>query len=245
MPTIRFKPVTEHYAQAYESPLPAGREIPEWYKKQSPHADGIRSMQDDGFLKLTVKRCAPVYDSLTAGYVFKTPVDIWFEKNERDNKHRIVWGHNEGFNVMIHDPSQVSNFPIDKEKYEAYPLKISTGWITILPEGYSMLVAHPMWRGINLPFLTLPGIIDSDSYKGTTNFFMLIEKGFNGIIPKGTPMGQVIPFQRETWDYEVENYEQGFLEIESLIDRQTFENSYKKRHHKEKIWELWKKTIGR
>lgn len=238
MPTITFKPVSEIYSKIYDPPFPAGRDIPKWYKDQESYCDNIKSMGDNGLWNFTIKRCAPVFDTMSAGYIFTAPLDIYFEK--QGESHRIVWGSNDNFDVSIHNPSQVSHYPVGRD-YEPYPIKITTGWITITPEHYSILLTHPMWRGNDSPFWVMPGIIDSDSYRGTTNFFMFVKKGFEGTVPTGTPIGQVIPFKRDEWDYQVDEYQENFYDIERLNDRKFIANSYKKRHRKEKIWEKWKK----
>jgi hypothetical protein len=239
MPTIEFKPLSELYSKVYESPRPAAEQIPEWYKKQQSYDGGVKVMSDSGLFNYTVKRCAPVYDTLTAGYIYNTPLDVYFEKV--GGVHRAVWGTAESFGVTLHQPGQISNFPFDRSRYEAYPIKFSSGWITITPPGYSILMTNPMWRDEKSPYVTMPGIIDSDTYRGATNFFILIEKDFEGVIPKGTPIAQIIPFRREEWDCKIGEYEKDYFETESLKDRALLSNSYKKLHRKEKIWNRWKK----
>jgi hypothetical protein len=49
-------------------------------------------------------------------------------------------------------------------------------------------------------FTILPGIVDTDEYYAPINFPMVInDPAFEGMIPKGTPIAQVIPFKREQW----------------------------------------------
>jgi hypothetical protein len=76
-------------------------------------------------------------------------------------------------------------------------------WAVRLPEGYSALYVQPMNR-YELPFQTTSGIIDSDAVNlfGTVPFF--IAKEYEGILPKGTPFLQIIPFKRENWDSHVD-----------------------------------------
>jgi hypothetical protein len=54
-------------------------------------------------------------------------------------------------------------------------------------------------------FTILPGIVDTDQYKAAVNFpFVLNEADkFEGLIPAGTPMAQVIPFKRDSWKMEI------------------------------------------
>jgi hypothetical protein len=49
-------------------------------------------------------------------------------------------------------------------------------------------------------FTILPGIVDTDRYYSPVNFpFTVNDPNFEGLIPKGTPIAQVIPFKRDSW----------------------------------------------
>jgi hypothetical protein len=53
-------------------------------------------------------------------------------------------------------------------------------------------------------FLQIPAVVDTDSKTmAPTPFPMWIKEGFEGIVEKGTPLAQVIPFKRESWSHEV------------------------------------------
>jgi hypothetical protein len=44
-------------------------------------------------------------------------------------------------------------------------------------------------------------VVDTDKYFAPINFpFVLNDYSFEGLIPAGTPMAQVIPFKRESWN---------------------------------------------
>jgi hypothetical protein len=51
----------------------------------------------------------------------------------------------------------------------------------------------------------MPGIVDTDTYNAAVNFpFVLNEPNkFEGLIPAGTPIAQVIPFKREFWEMSI------------------------------------------
>ena len=42
------------------------------------------------------------------------------------------------------------------------------------------------------------------SFAGLMPFFL--KKGFEGIVPAGTPYVQIIPFKREDWEMEIKNH---------------------------------------
>ena len=49
-------------------------------------------------------------------------------------------------------------------------------------------------------FEILPGVIDTDTFPVQLAFpFIMKNKKFKGIIPKGTPIAQIVPFKRESW----------------------------------------------
>jgi hypothetical protein len=65
------------------------------------------------------------------------------------------------------------------------------------------MISHPANR-FDLPFTTLSGIVDSDTALHEGNLPFFIKEGFEGLIPKGTPIFQIIPFKRENWKSEID-----------------------------------------
>jgi hypothetical protein len=65
---------------------------------------------------------------------------------------------------------------------------------------------------------------------------MHIEKGFEGVIKQGTPLIQVIPFKRESWESEFISHSEGRDDIEAqrLLVRSSFKNSYKEKFRQKK-----------
>jgi hypothetical protein len=62
-----------------------------------------------------------------------------------------------------------------------------------------MLITHPLNRH-DLPFTTLSAVVDGGLVldpNGNIPFY--IKKDFEGVIPKGTPIIQIIPFFQENW----------------------------------------------
>jgi hypothetical protein len=53
-------------------------------------------------------------------------------------------------------------------------------------------------------FTILDGVVDTDKYTAPVNFpFVLNDWKFEGLIPAGTPVAQVIPFKRDSWEIEI------------------------------------------
>ena len=77
-------------------------------------------------------------------------------------------------------------------------------------------------------FTILPGIVDTDTYTNPVNFpFQLNDPSFRGLIPAGTPICQVIPFRRDSWQMGIGSAKD-FAEggVMSKLRRVIF-NSYK------------------
>lgn len=167
-------------------PVPASRFVPEWYRKMNGVNSGI----------MTVKKCVPFLDSMTQGYVITLPVDvIWDSKNKKFLTQAK-------FDVNAdHHPEQVLGVDIGEE-YDRQPHKWVNLWHVKTPKGYSTLFVHPLNR-TDLPFHSFSGIVDTDTHPLVVNFPFVLKKDFDGLIPAGTPIMQVIPFKRDDWDAKV------------------------------------------
>jgi hypothetical protein len=88
-----------------------------------------------------------------------------------------------------------------------------TGVANTIPVGYSAIITHPLNRH-DLPFTTLTGIVDGGIVlSGLGNIPFYIKKNFEGIIPAGTPIMQIIPFRQENWSSKIKKglFEKGML----------------------------------
>jgi hypothetical protein len=143
----------------------------------------------------TIKRCMPVFDAITAGYIITSPTDIYV--NLKDGIQYFQWPSMKLIN--FHSVEQAAEHPMVKP--HAYP-KWMNPWAIKTPKGYSTLFIQPMHR--ESVFTILPGIVDTDIYSAPVNFPMVInDPNFEGLIPKGTPIAQVIPFKREIWQMDI------------------------------------------
>lgn len=201
---IKFQPSLEIFQVVAESPTPASLHIPEWYKKLQTHIDGTKDHRESrGGSNLTMKMCVPVLDSLTAGYMITLPTDVAFTKEK--NKYRVMWDVS-WTPVSEHGPAQVGDLPVPLGM-EKVPYKWEGTHIIKTPPGYSSLITHPFYR-YDLPFNTLTAVVDTDNYNFLPiNLPFFLKEEYEGVIKKGTPIAQVIPFKRENWESEVENFE--------------------------------------
>jgi hypothetical protein len=180
-----------------DKPKPANKFIPEWYKKIDSYFENIKIPTDDGLTSATVKKCIPVFDAITTGYIITSSADLYVEKKENGLFYK--WS---GFDlIQFHPPFQTVGHPAKINDDENSTPKFMNPWAIETPKGYSVLIIQPMHR--EAPFTILPAIVDTDNYKAPINFpFVMNDKNWEGLVPAGTPIAQIIPFKREQWKME-------------------------------------------
>jgi hypothetical protein len=199
--TVKFIPAISTEAGIYDPPVPASKIIPEWYKNQVKYTGGTKSYsQENGTVNHTIKGCMPVFDLMTAGYIYTLPADVMFS-NDGQGQINTLWSTNDLSLIQSHPQQQYDSYNISEE-YEPIGFKFINPWITQTPPGYSCLFIQPSFRD-DLPFQVMPAIVDTDKHPISVNFPFFIRKGFEGTIPMGTPIMQIIPFKRESWNHEV------------------------------------------
>lgn len=214
--------------QEIEIPKPASQLIPDWYKKIESYIDSDHPtplfLNEKVDSNATIKKCMPVFDSIVSGYIISTPEDIWVSIDE-DGDQQFLWPGS--FGITFHDEKQVTSYPI-KTGYQKYP-KFLSPWGIRTPKGHSILIVPPFHREKEI-FTILPGIVDTDKYYAPVNFvFVVNDSKFIGLIPKGTPIAQVIPFKRDSWKMKIGNKEEidKIDKVDKLLNS-IFFNRYKK-----------------
>jgi hypothetical protein len=178
-----------------EQPKPASRLVPDWYKNTQSYTNGERKPGGDGNTTATIKRCVPVFDAISAGYIIESPADVFV--SIKDGQQWFEWS-DFGL-IQFHPIEQAPEHP-DKKPF-SYPKWINP-WAITTPKGYSTLFVQPFHR--ESVFTILPGIVDTDQYTAEVNFpFVINDPAFEGLIPKGIPIAQVIPFKRDSWTMEL------------------------------------------
>lgn len=174
-----------------EQVQPASKVIPNWYKNMESYIGGDKKPSGDAGSTATVKRCMPVFDAIAAGYIITSPADVYV--SIKNGEQFFEWS-SLGL-ISFHPIAQAPEHPLRKP--HAYP-KWNNPWAIKTPKGYSTMFIQPMHR--ESVFTILPGIVDTDEYYSPINFpFVINNPEFEGLIPKGTPIAQVIPFKREEW----------------------------------------------
>lgn len=176
-------------------PKPSRNYIPDWYKKIDRFVGKKQIINSNAEGSKTVKLCVPFLDTLTTGYI----VELWQDVQvliDNTGSQVMLWGSEP--EVSERRPNlALGEMPIPHGCSEQsfawkFPFSLQT------PNGYSLLFSHPLNR-YDLPFTTMSGIVDSDVAMSPGNLPFFIKKDFEGIIPKGTPIVQIIPIKRDSW----------------------------------------------
>lgn len=231
---IIFDPVTED-AQVIESyPKPSKNYIPDWYKKIPPFTNGDKKLmfRGIGMPNVTLKRCVPFLDALTNGYMVTLEEDVFVE--QIDGVPLIRWRSDDPV-ITTHTPEQHPNFYIP-ETYHSLVAKWENKWVIKVPKNYSILFSHPSNR-LDLPFFTLSGLVNCDTYTLPVNYPFILKKGFEGIIEAGTPICQLHIVKNELWKTKVIKYDKNrhYKNLKTFF--KTFVGSYKKNFWKKHEYE--------
>lgn len=215
---IKFTPTEKIVEYTQEMPKPSATSIASWYR-ESPnflldgkeYRDYIKMDKDrvtkGGMGTETFKNCQPLVDALTSGYMITTPCDIKVTLKENGEPF-IFWGIED----EIIDNQEIAvlgnKFPIP-DGCHPIVFRWFNKWLVETPKGYSALFTHPLNRN-DLPFVSLSGVIDSDKHPNSVLVPFFLKNNFEGVIPAGTPMVQVIPFKRDDWKSEKGLYTERF-----------------------------------
>jgi len=221
--------------RGFADPQPAKKFIPDWYKKAE-----ISYMDQDKVERFGLKACMPYLDSLMSGYIITTPVDIFV--NEETNEYSHIFNNEDSLSLKWDGPPEFASFIKERPKESGATMPRPAGhhpnhlvfegfWSVKTPRGYSLLMTHPLNR-YDLPFTISSGIIDSDKFFASGNIPFFIRKDFKGVIPQGTPIAQLIPIKRDSWNM-VEN--DAMLTEQDML--QGFLVRQKETNYKKTLWQ--------
>jgi len=233
---INFKARSKTEFDVQPKPYPAVKQLPEWFTQASPHY-GSERFPDDGKLHFrnreannTYKKCVPLLDGLSAGYIIPLWADVMIE--QENNFPCIYWKTRLDVFELHGSPSREIPAPVG---YDQVVYKYINTWIPQTPKGYSCLIISPL--GYNdLAFKAVPAVVDTDKSTLELVFPMWVKTGFEGIVEKGTPMIQIIPFKRDDWNSTFDFYEDGIYDnvISQKNHNSTMVGHYLKNHHSKK-----------
>jgi len=171
----------------FKLPQPAHKFIPDWYKQTDTRPFG------DAPLNKSVRACMPFMEALTFGWIVPVPTDISI--THTTDGISVKWNTEEFIPMGSHDKIQLGG---DAFPHNGEILKFNLPYSLRTPEGVSTLYMPPLNR-IETRFRPFSGVVDTDRYVNKTNIpALLLDDEFEGIIEAGTPLVQVIPFERDS-----------------------------------------------
>ena len=182
-------------------PVPARAALPDWLRAMPATA----ASELHGGPVRTVKQCPPFVDAMAHGFIVPLPCDV------RVAGGRLSWdwdlpspsipAHPRS-PLSFHAPAQVAGSPFHQDGCAI--VKFNSFWTVALPPGWSLFATHPANRE-DLPFRLLTGLVDADRFTAVGILFPAQWKdpGFEGMLPRGTPVAQCFPVPREPLDLDV------------------------------------------
>ena len=194
MRDLEFIPKSKEAEILVPRPKPARDYTPEWYKNLPAFENNQMVIDQSGNVNKTEKLCVPFSDTFNFGYIQET----WCDINISVQNGNLIYN-------CSGKPKMMEFRNVDYRSYGGngfYDVEFAwhVQWAPKVPKGYSVLYTHPLNR-YDLPFYSFSGVVDSDRYfyEAAGNSPFLLKEGFEGIIPAGTPMFQIIPFKRDDW----------------------------------------------
>lgn len=205
---IQFRPFNKETDYSEIKPTPIIRVLPDWFRAMPRFMPNEKSYKHkrNGEQTGTVKWCQPFIDSMGAGYTIKLENDI--QVTIENGERHFVWKRG-GDLILAHSVDQITQKMIPSG-YAKAVYKFNHPWGISTPKGYSCLFVAPLNRP-DLPFQIISGTVDTDTYHNPVNFPFFIKDDFEGIIEAGTPLAQIIPFKRESWQSQVLPYDPEYV----------------------------------
>ncbi len=215
-------------------PAPAQAALPDWLRQMAPrvasplHQRSIRS----------VKQCPPFVDAMALGFLVLLPCDVVVQ----DGVFSWDWPlpalalrHQPRSPLSFHVAEQVAGSPLAQGSQSV--LKFNSFWTIELDPGWSLMVVHPVNRD-DLPFRLITGLVDADHFNEVgINFPALwTEPGFNGVLPRGTPVAQCYPVPREAPSLVCEAMDSAHLQRADALAQQIMAGSgvYRRLHRRKR-----------
>ena len=190
-PMIEFL-ATEEHLDVLIPPAPAGKFIPDWFKDITAYSKTSRDGR--GAFTMNAKKCLPMLDALTHGFIIPLAGDIHIRTNEDSSLIDIT--ENKYIKLTEEHPQEQvgPSFPFKGK----HLVKFINHFVIKTPPGYSCLFVAPI-NHLESRFLTLGAVVDTDKYDSEINFPVVwMANNFDDTLHAGTPIIQCIPFKRNT-----------------------------------------------
>jgi hypothetical protein len=231
-------------------PIPASKYVPDWWVEAPSYTEypGQSTTKKRSFIKghpmpnHSFKKCTPMHDALNAGYLIPLWADVWInDATEGPYEKEILWKTSRDVigevppNMGVFQGHGPSSDEVEKPEDMAKGVyKYSSLLYIETPPGYSVLITQPFGYR-NLPFQAIPAIVDADVKGIEVALPMWVRKDFTGVVERGTPVAQVIPFKRDDWNMDFSYLKDGEAQAQDeLAFSLNIVNNYVKRQWSQK-----------
>ncbi len=171
------------------APRPAKEFLPTWWRKLAPVTHETVGPNNNG---LTVKRCMPVLDALSLGWVLPLAATVRLEISDGGQRLDAGWDFDRTM-VSFHAREQVAGHP----RLPRPPAKFHNYWTIRTAKGWSCLFT-PLLNGADDVVEIVSGVVDTDRYHAHIHFpFFPLAPDGRYTLEKNYPLVQVIPFKRD------------------------------------------------
>lgn len=212
-------------------PKPSIKFAPDYFKDIAPQMDANP-------LSGTVKRCVPFIDAMSEGFILPLWADMYVVT--RGGEISIDFPPNFPARETLgsHSYEQIKGHPLSDKPYGKNPLKFINPWLIETEAGVSCRFTPPV-NHMETRFKVIDGVVDTDTYYNNINFPFLWTGGDGEfIIPKGTPLVQVIPFERKEVSMEI-----GLIDNDRHQKTQGILGTKLKNGYRDEFWHKRKQTL--
>lgn len=183
-------------------PIPAGRKIPDWFRKIPPYMSPKVARDSFDGPAMTAKKCLPMVDAMTTGVI----IPLYGDVNIRSNKDcSLIEASKNPFGgaiIEFHNRNQLAGKDND-HILKGPAIKFVNRWVIKTAPGWSTLFV-PCLNSLETRFTCLSALVDTDKYIKEVNFPAIWNvPDFDEILPAGTPLVTAIPIKRSSMKYKV------------------------------------------
>jgi hypothetical protein len=184
----------------YHAPTPSSKVIPDWFKNLPTSHEKVKGYMSENNTP-TIKRCMPVMDYLTSGYVLKNPYQVAIKPVEDPNGFI-------DYTILCANAEYIGRHPWHQVKTQTngqnkHFIKFNHGWVIETPPGYSCMIYQPHYIFRN-EFVILPAVVDTDQHNDAISLVASVNTKQEFVIESGAPLAVVFPFKRDSWTSQLE-----------------------------------------
>jgi hypothetical protein len=238
-PFIKFRHREDH--AMLDKPAKASKNLPNWFKHLKRVIPGEHKNAPG-----TIKRCVPVLDAATQGYIIPSWCDWHIKVSEEEVKVTnedgtetttrearigissagdmrlgdMISGH--GWQ-QVGDDCPIKHYPLGKTL-----MKFTNPWVVETSPGWSCLFKTPSNHYSNIRIME--GVVDTDTYRRQVNFPFFWDGCNTGEfeIKKGSPLIHVIPFKRQELELKFDTWDHEYMNMMDTIHESHFFDKYRR-----------------